>query len=69
MLSTQTQSPTLIAGLRRIATSLWLHFVALPQRVPVHQHRRLGGTVVIFFYRTPPLKRIASEKLDGSAIH
>jgi len=22
-----TQSPTIIAGLRRIATSLWLHFV------------------------------------------
>jgi hypothetical protein len=29
------QSPTIIAGLRRIATSLWLHFVASPQRVPV----------------------------------
>jgi len=28
------QSPTTIAGLRGIATSLWLHFVASPQRVP-----------------------------------
>jgi hypothetical protein len=25
-----TQSPTMIAGLRRIATSLWLHFVTSP---------------------------------------
>ena len=28
------QSPTINAGLRSIATSLWLHFVASPQRVP-----------------------------------
>lgn len=30
----KTQSPTKFAGLRRLATSLWLHFVASPQRVP-----------------------------------
>jgi hypothetical protein len=29
------QSPTINAGLRSIATLLWLHFVASPQRVPV----------------------------------
>jgi hypothetical protein len=28
------QSPTINAGLRSIATSQWLHFVASPQRVP-----------------------------------
>jgi hypothetical protein len=28
------QSPTINAGLRKIATSLWLHFAASPQRVP-----------------------------------
>jgi len=28
------QSPTINAGLCSIATSLWLHFVASPQRVP-----------------------------------
>src|SRR5438067_2422707 len=31
--------PATIAGLRRIATLLWLHFVALPQRVPVGYRR------------------------------
>jgi hypothetical protein len=48
------QSPTNIAGLRRIATSLWLHFVASPQRVPVFGHRRRGRPVVNVIYRVPP---------------
>jgi hypothetical protein len=48
------QSPTIIAGLRRIATSLWLHFVASPQRVPVFGHRRRGRSVVNVIYRIPP---------------
>ena len=38
----------MIAGLRRIATSLWPHFVALPQRAPVYRHRLRGRAVVIF---------------------
>jgi len=42
----------MIAGLCRIATSLWLHFVASPQRVPVYGHRRRGRAVVIFVYKT-----------------
>jgi len=36
MLSTQTQSPTMIVGLCRIATLMWPHFVALLRRMPVH---------------------------------
>jgi hypothetical protein len=48
------QSPTIIAGLRRIATSLWLHFVASPQRVPVFGHRRRGRPVVNVIYKVPP---------------
>ncbi len=44
----------MIAGLRRIATSLWLHFVASPQRVPVLGYRRLGRPVVNLIYRLPP---------------
>ena len=39
---TRTQSPTLIAGLRKVATSPWLHVVASPQRVPVSSYRRRG---------------------------
>jgi hypothetical protein len=35
--ASQTQSPAIIVGLCRIATSLWLHFVASPQRVPVYR--------------------------------
>jgi hypothetical protein len=48
------RSPTIIAGLRRIATSLWPHFVASPQRVPVFGHRRRGRPVVNVIYRVPP---------------
>jgi len=62
--STQMQSPAIIAGLHRIATLLWPHFVALPQRMPMHSHRLWGETVVIFFYRDPPLERIASVELE-----
>jgi hypothetical protein len=49
-----TQSPTVIAGLRRFAISLWLHFVASPQRVPAFGHRRRGRAVVYVIYRVPP---------------
>jgi hypothetical protein len=49
-----TQSPTMIAGLRRFATSLWLRSVALPQRVPVFGYRRWGRPVVNVIYRVPP---------------
>ena len=48
------RSPTIIAGLRRIATSLWLRFVASPQRVPVVGHRRRGRPVVNVIYKVPP---------------
>ena len=48
------QSPTMIAGLRRIATSLWLHFVASPQRMPGISHRRRGRPVVDVIDRAPP---------------
>jgi len=48
------RSPTIIAGLRRIATSLWLHFVASPQRVPVFGHRRWGRLGVNLIDRAPP---------------
>jgi hypothetical protein len=48
------KSPAIIAGLRRIATSLWLHFVASPQRVPVFSHRRRGRPVVNVIYRASP---------------
>ena len=48
------RSPTIIAGLRRIATQLCLHFVASPQRVPVFGHRRRGRPVVNVIYRVPP---------------
>ena len=41
-----SKSPTMIAGLRRLATSLWLHFVASPQRMPVFDHRRWRQPVV-----------------------
>ena len=49
-----TRSPTIIAGLRRIATSLWLHFVALPQRVPGIGHRRRSRPVVNVIDKMPP---------------
>jgi len=49
-----TQSPAVIAGLRRIATSLWLHFVASPQRMPITRYRRSGRPVVDLIYRVPP---------------
>lgn len=44
----------MIAGLRRIATSPWLHFVASPQRVPGFAHRRWGPHVVNVLDRLPP---------------
>ena len=50
----KAQSPTTIAGLCRFATSLWLHFVASPQRVPGIGHRRRGSPVVNVIYRAPP---------------
>jgi hypothetical protein len=48
------KSPAIIAGLRRIATPLWLHFVASPQRVPVFGHRRRGRPVVNVIDKVPP---------------
>jgi hypothetical protein len=51
MRSTQMRSPTLIVGLRRIATSLWPNFVASPQRMPACGCRRKGHTVGIFIDR------------------
>jgi len=58
------QSPTIIAGLRRVATSLWLHFVASPQRVPVFGYRRRGRTVVNVIYRLPPSRRMLPPRWD-----
>jgi len=49
-----TQSPTIIAGLCWIATSLRLRFVASPQRMPGIGHRRRGRPVVNVIYRVPP---------------
>jgi hypothetical protein len=49
------QSPAMIVGLHRIATSLWLHFVALPQRVPAVRYRRGGRPVINVIDRVPPL--------------
>jgi hypothetical protein len=56
------QSPTIIAGLRGVATSLWLHFVASPQRVPVSGYRRRGRTVVNVIYRLPPSRRMLQPR-------
>jgi hypothetical protein len=58
--ASQTQSPAIIVGLCRIATSLWPHFVASPQRVPVYRYRRRGRAVVIFIYIAPPASKIAA---------
>ena len=49
-----TRSLTMIAGLRRIARSLWLHFVASPQRMPGIDHRPKDRTAVNVIYRVPP---------------
>ena len=51
------QSPTMIAGLHRIATCTWLHFVALPQRVPALGHRLRGQTVMSVIDSEPPGRR------------
>jgi hypothetical protein len=48
------QSPTIIVGLHRIATSLWLRFAALRQRVPVFAHRRKSPPVMNVIDRLPP---------------
>jgi hypothetical protein len=53
--SSQTQSPVIIMGLCSIATSLWPHFVASPQRMPVRGYRRRGPAVVNVIDRAPPL--------------
>src|SRR6266542_4647862 len=55
-----TQSPVVITGLHRIATSLWLHFVASPQRMPVSRYRRGDRPVVNLIYRVPPPSSIAT---------
>lgn len=55
------QSPAIIAGLRRIATSLWLRFVALPQRAPVFDHRPRGRPVVNVIDRVAPPSSIAAQ--------
>jgi hypothetical protein len=50
----EMQSPTQGVGLHRVATSLWPHFVALPQRMPADRHRRVSRVVVSFVYKIPP---------------
>jgi hypothetical protein len=62
--SARTRSPTIIAGLHRVATSLWLHFVASPQRVPVSGYRRRGRAVVNVIYRLPPSRRLLQPRRD-----
>ena len=67
------QSPTMIAGLHRIATCTWLHFVALPQRVPALGHRLRGQTVVSVIDKSPPGRRgcnigAASRSRTGESI-
>ena len=57
-----TQSPVMIAGPRRIATSLWLHFVASPQRMPIFRYRRWGRSVVNVIYRVPPRRRFLQHR-------
>jgi len=41
----QRKAPRWSQGFAESATSLWLHFVASPQRVPVYGHRRRGRPV------------------------
>ncbi len=57
-----TQSPAVIAGLRRIATSLWLRFVASPQRMPIFRYRRWGRPVMNLIYRVPPRRRFLQHR-------
>jgi hypothetical protein len=56
------QSPAVMAGLRRIATSLWLRFVALPQRLPIFCYRRWDRPVVSLIYRVPPRRRVRQHR-------
>lgn len=51
-----TQNPAIIAGLRRIATSLWLHFVASPQRAPAFGYQRGSRPVVSLIDKLPPAR-------------
>ena len=62
------QSPTRIAGLCGIATSLWLRFVASPQRVPETGYRRRGRTVVNVIDRRPPLRSLPQPRCDAAAV-
>ncbi len=64
-----TQSPAMIAGLRRIATSLWLRFVASPQRMPIFRYRRWGRPVVSFIYKVPPRRRFLQHRLYLAAMN
>ena len=57
-----TQSPAVIAGLRSIATSLWLRSVASPQRMPITRYRRWGRLVVNVIYRVPPSRRFLRHR-------
>lgn len=66
------QSPTMIAGLHKIATLPWLHFVALPQRVPAFCYRRWGRPAINVIDRVPPLiasSSIGNTSRDGSQTH
>jgi len=67
------QSPTRIAGLHRIATCTWLHFVASPQRVPALGYRLRGQTVMSVIDSAPPGRRgcnigAASRSRTGESI-
>ena len=61
------RSPTRFAGLRGIATSLWLRFVASPQRVPEFGYRRRGRTVVNVIDRRPPLRSLPQPRCVPAA--
>jgi len=61
------RSPAGFAGLRGVATLLWLHFVASPQRVPESGCRRWGRTVVNVIDRCPPLRSLPQPRCDPVA--
>lgn len=58
----QTQSPGMISGLCCFATSLWLHVVALAQRMPVCRYRRRGRAVVGFVYSLSFLRYCCNKR-------
>lgn len=55
-----TQSPTMVAGLRRVATSVWVPFVTSRQRVPGFGHRHWCSPVVDVIDKARPRLLVAT---------